>query len=295
MERFQADVKCEKIIRWFLKEYPDWVEGKKLISWTKRLGIDLNRNSSLDENSLFHLFILAILWNSFPTYRSKKGEKVFMKIKNTYTLTNFRAALTQENIQNKLTKIAEREIKNIGILNILNFIANGEVGDISVWTRIKNILTSKNVGERNSDVARLKSLYNLFNPAGKRSYMGKAYLTKKTFLIFRELKIQFRDSGKFQYHPSICCVPDTHVQQALIELNLIHKMENQLEGYLKVSEIVANYFCKYPYELYDLPLFFANKEGFLNKIPKFESMKSEKTKPKNAGVCPICGSKLVWR
>jgi len=291
-----VDTKCNQIIDWFIKEHNEWVEENKLVSWAKELGINLNRNDSLDENALFHLFVLAVLWNNRPTYRAERGEEVFKKIKDIYTLTNFRDITFNRNIHNRLMEIARKEIKNIGIFDILNFIANGRVSKTPVWTMIKNTLISENIGDKDSDVARLKNLYHLFNPGRERYYVGRAYLTKKIFLIFREIRIQFRECGKLQYHPSICCVPDTHVQEALIKLSTLDNKQSTFEGFLKVSKIVAEYFCKTPYELYDLPLFFANKEGILQTVSKSKLKKSyQKLKGRDADICPVCGSKLVWR
>lgn len=290
--------KCNQIIDWFVENHNKWVEENKLVSWAGELGIKLNYNDTLDENALFHLFVLGALWNSRPTYRAEKGEEVFRKIKDTYTLKKFRDAYSNKETRKILIQIAREEIKNEGIFNILNFIANGNVNDAQVWANITNLLTSNNIGERDSDVNRLKRLYYLFNPTtGKRYYEGQAYLTKKIFLIFREIRIQFKKSGKFQYHLSICCIPDSHVQQALIKLGIPYKEQNKIEELLKVSEIVAEHFCKFPYELYDLPLFFANKENILQNILQLkpENIFSGTVCGEDAGICPKCGSKLVWR
>jgi hypothetical protein len=295
MDRQDVDARCDQIIDWFVREHNEWVEENKLVSWARKLGIDLNRNDSLDENSLFHLFVLAVLWNSCPTYQAERGEEVFEEIKDTYTLTNFRDAVTDRNIQNRLIEIARKEIKNIGIFNILNFITNGKVDSIPVWARIKNILTSENIGDKDSDVTRLKNLYRLFNPERERYYTGQAYLTKKIFLIFREIRIQFRQFETFQYHPYICCVPDNHVQQALIKLGILDPMGNGVNGFLEVSKIVAEHFCQSPYELYDLPLFLTNKEKHSPLNQNVNSSLKQSLKDGDLGICPKCGSRLVWR
>jgi hypothetical protein len=93
-----------------------------------------------------------------------------------------------------------------------------------------------------------------------RPYNGEAYLTVKAFLIFRELRIQFRDSGKYQYHPIICCTPDRHVRRALKALRLLDNTSHDMNNLIHASEIVAKHFCTDRYELYDLPLFFWNRE-----------------------------------
>ncbi len=291
--------KCNQIIDWFVRNHNEWVKENKLVSWAERLGIKLIHNNTLDENSLFHLFVLGVLWNSRPTYRTQKGEEVFRKIKDTYTLTKFRDAYSNEETRKRLIQTARDEIGNEGIFNVLNFIANGSIDNVQIWPEINSILTSENSSYKDFDVSRLKRLYYLINPPNrKRNYDGNAYLTKKVFLIFREIRIQFRESGNFQYHPSICCVPDSHVQQALIKLGILDKQQNQIEGLLKVSEIVSEYFCEFPYELYDLPLFFANKENFLQNILQLKSEEEVASKQdfvESAGICPMCGSKLVWR
>lgn len=290
--------KCNQIIKWFVRNHNEWVKENKLVSWAEKLGIKLIHNDTLDENSLFHLFVLEVLWNSRPTYRTEKGEEVFRKIKDTYTLTKFRDAYSNEETRKRLTQIARDEIGNEGIFNILNFIVNGNIDNVQIWSEITNILTSENIGDKDFDMNRLKRSYYLINPPPSRKYEGQAYLTKKVFLIFREIRIQFRKSGKFQYHPSICCVPDSHVQQALIKLDILDKRQKQIEGLLKVSEIVSKYFCEFPYELYDLPLLFANKENFLQNILQLKSEEKVTSKQdfvESAGICPMCGSKLVWR
>ena len=109
----------------------------------------------------------------------------------------------------------------------------------------------------------------------------EAFLTVKTFFIFREIRIQFRGTGKYQYHPAICCVPDSNVRKALRYLGLLDHARGNLDS---LSQLIADEFCTKEYELYDLPLFFWYKE----KGKYF-------TKGKYAGLCPTCGSPLVWR
>ncbi len=295
MDEHYIQTKVNDIIEWFIKKHSDWVEENKLISWAKKLGIILNNKGKLDEDSLFHLFILGVLWNSPPTYKAEKGEDIFRKIKNTYTLTSFRDAHTNRETREMLIQIAREEIGNKDIFNLLYFVVNGNLENQQCWTNIINILTSKTIGDKDSDVNRLKHLYNLFN--SKRSHNGKAYLTKKIFLIFREIRIQFMESEKLQYHPSICCIPDNHVQRALGKLGFtkIKQGYADIEDLLKASEIVANYFCNSTYELYDLPLFFADRENCLN-FEKNSNNQSNTTNPVESGeICPQCGSRLVWR
>ena len=45
-------MKIEEIIEWFMREHSDWVDDKSLVSWARRLGIELNRNGMLDEDGL---------------------------------------------------------------------------------------------------------------------------------------------------------------------------------------------------------------------------------------------------
>jgi len=294
----KTKTEVDKIIKWFIENHgKEWVKDNKIISWAKKLGIILNNNEMLDEDSLFHLFVLSVLWNSEPTYIAEKGEEVFNQIKDIYTLQKFKESQSNKYTEQELFKIAKDKINNVGIFNLLNFIANGKINGHYVWTEINEILIRNNIGDKKSDIDRLKELYFIFN--GKRYYEGKAYLTKKTFLIFREIKIQFRNSGNFQYNPVICCVPDSHVINALKKLGVNISDDNNIENLLKASEIVAAYFCNYSYELFDLPLFFADKEGYLYSSSTLDvntvGLFTHPTQGKYAGKCPQCGSALVWR
>jgi len=246
-----AAYKCNKIIDWFTRTYGEWALDNKLVSWAEKLGIRLNRDGMLDEEELFRLFVLALLWNNPPTYTAEKGEKVFKNIKEEYTLSNFRKAAHNYMIKDRLEQIALVTIQNLHIFNLLMYIAN----ENEVWVEIRRILMSPKIGDVESDLRRLRQLWGIFK------YVKKgAYLTVKTFLIFREIRIQFRETGKYQYHPAICCVPDSHVRSALVKLGLIKDAtETGLQSLADCSRIVAKYFCRDPYELYDLPLFFWHK------------------------------------
>jgi len=241
--------KCDELIDWFTKRYGEWVRDNKLVSWAEKLGIKLSRDGMLDEGELFRLFVLAILWNNPPTYPAEKGESVFKNIKDEYTLSNFRGATYNCQIKERLKQIALVTIQNLHVFNLLMFIAN----ENKVWAEIRQILTFPKIGDKASDLKRLRQLWNIFNNTRK-----DAYLTVKTFLIFREIRIQFRDAGKYQYHPAICCVPDSNVRKALARLGLIQDAERKdFHSLVIASKIVAEHFCKAPYELYDIPLFLA--------------------------------------
>jgi len=247
-----AAYKCNRIIDWFTKRYGEWVLDNKLVSWAEKLGIKMNRDGMLDEEELFRLFVLAILWNNPPTYPAEKGERVFKNIKDEYTLSNFREATHDCQIKERLERIALVTIQNFHIFDLLMFIAN----ENKVWAVIRRILTSPKIGDKESDQKRLRQLWGIFNNTRK-----DAYLTVKTFLIFREIKIQFRDAGKYQYHPAICCIPDSNVRKALAKLRLIQGADRtDFQSLTKCSRTVAEHFCREPYDLYDLPLFFWHKE-----------------------------------
>jgi hypothetical protein len=83
---------CSEIAEWFMRHHKDCVNDNRLDSWARKLGIELNENGELEKSQLFHLFVLAILWNSDPTYEVELGEQVFLKIKKKYTLGNFHEA-----------------------------------------------------------------------------------------------------------------------------------------------------------------------------------------------------------
>ena len=245
-------MKIEEIIEWFMREHSDWVDDKSLVSWARRLGIELNRNGMLDEDGLFRLFVLASLWNNTPTRHAERGEMVFKEIKDEYTLWNFREASHNSSMKDQLMTLAKETIGNRGIFNLLDFIAREDN-----WEFIKWILTFAKIGDKHSDLKRLKKLWMLANnpPRG-------ACLKVKLFLIFREIRIQFRNTNGYRYHPAICCVPDYHVRMALADLGLIENPNrHDLESYIRFSEIVAEHFCRKPYELYDLPLFLWHKTG----------------------------------
>ena len=243
-------MKTEEIIKWFIREHSDWVEDKSLVSWAEKLGIKLNHNGRLSEDELFRLFVLASLWNNTPTFCTEKGEEAFKRIRGEYTLRNFREASHNSNVRDRLKILADKTIGNIGIFSLLDFIAREDN-----WKLIKQILTFPTIGDRHDDQRRLKKLWMLINDPPK-----EACLKVKLFLIFREIRIQFRNTSRYKYHPAICCVPDSHVRMALANLGLIENPKRyDLESYIRFSEIVAEHFCRKPYELYDLPLFFCTK------------------------------------
>lgn len=282
----------KEVIEWFTKVHKKWVKDNGLISWAGKLGIELNRNGILDEDQLFHLFVLAVLWNNKPTFRAEKGERVFLDIRKKYTLEKFLKAIKDNSIAVGLRKIASKNIRNSDVFNLLMFIVNGNVDGKPVWAMIKEALNFPNIGHREDDMCRLKQLYGLFNP---RRYEGRAYLTVKIFLIFREIRIQFRNSGKYQYHPMICCVPDSHVREALIRLNILGETGSDIDNLLEASDIVAQYFCKESCELYDLPLFLWHKESVGKASLRSKIKQNRSSQGKYAGKCPQCGSRLVWR
>lgn len=275
-----------EIAEWFIEKHDEWVENNKLISWAEKLGIKLNANGKLDEGQLFQLFVLAILWNNKPTYRAEVGEKVFEEIKNEYTLDNFQRATSDSDMRNRLMEIACEIIRNLQVYELLMFIVNGK----NMWATIKEVLEFPVIGDEEDDLRRLERLYELFNPP---YYNRKAYLTVKIFLIFREIRIQFREYGKYQYHPVICCVPDSNVRKALKDLGLMGEAKNDLNSMTMASRLMADAFCTEEYELYDLPLFFWYKEK--GKHISIGISRRLSTKGKYAGVCPKCGSPLVWR
>jgi len=245
---------CSKIARWFIETHNELVHDNRLKSWAEKLGIKLNNNGILDERQLFHLFVLALLWNNPGTYGAKKGEKAFRNIRDKYTLENFVRATKNESLANEL-RTADDSLWNPNVFNTLLFIAGGQVKGERIWKKIQHTLISPIIGNKKSDLDRLKQLYDIFNPKPSE----RAYLTVKTFLIFREVRIQFRNTKKFQYHPSICCIPDSRVRNALKRLNLINNIGNDFKTLRSASEIVSQHFCEGSYELYDLPLFFWEK------------------------------------
>ncbi len=277
-----------EIAEWFIEKHDKWVENNKLVSWAEKLGIKLNANGKLDKGQLFQLFVLAILWNNKPTYRAKIGEEVFKKIKSEYTFDNFQRAAQDGNMKSRLRKIASEIIRNMRVYELLMFIANGTLNGKTIWAVIEEMLEFPVIGNEEDDLRRLKGLYELFNPPCSDM---EAFLTVKTFLVFRETQIQFREVEKYHYHPVICCVPDSNVRKALKGLGLLGDVKNDLNSMIMASRLMADAFCTEEYELYDLPLFFWYKEE--GKHPSIEISRTQPTRGKHAGVCPKCGSPLV--
>ena len=243
---------AEHIINWFLTRHGEWVEESRLVSWAKKLGINLNDDGEINEEQLFHLFVLAVLWNNKPTYNAEKGEQVFKQIKGEYTFSSFRRASYDASTRLRLKRIASKNIGNPGVFHLLKFITKPDT-----WDKIMETLNFPVIGDKADDIKRLEDLWRLFNNPRR-----EAYLTLKLFLIFREIKIQFANDDKYQYHPAICCVPDSHVRNALAKLDLIKNAgKRDLQSLIHCSKVIAKNFCKPPYELYDLPLFFWHKEN----------------------------------
>ena len=280
---------CKKIVEWFVERHKEWTDDNKLLSWAEKLEINLKRKGKLDDDQLFHLFVLAALWDNKPTYKVEKGEQVFKEIKNDFTLQNFRNAAQNTMTKERLRSIAYDTIQNPKVFNLLMFIANGKLNGESVWVKIRKILESPVIGNKEDGVTRCKQLHQIINQ--RKGEM--ANLSKKLFLIFRELRIQFRRTGKYQYHPAICCVPDSHVQQALLELGLLNKVGRDINHLIKASEIVAEHFCTKGYELYDLPLFLWHREKEQNS--QKETGPTRPIRSGTSGTCPRCGSLSFWR
>jgi hypothetical protein len=256
---------CARIAEWFIREYEEWIKDNKLLSWSEKLRIYLNKDSEIDDTQLFQLFVLAVLWNNGETSNAETGIRVYEEIRDRYTLKNFVNATNNQSLTERLRAIHPLVDKRIFYL--LSFIVNGQIQGTSVWTRIKNIINSPNIGVKEDDEIRLTNLYNLFNSLHQRS--ENAFFTVKTFLIFRELRIQFHALNMYQYHPAICCVPDSHVRRALHYLNLRSDWpeKNRIDNLIATSEVVAEHFCSGKYELYDLPLFQWDK----NRRPTLEA------------------------
>jgi hypothetical protein len=235
--------------------------------------------------------VLASLWNNSPTYRTNKGIEAFQATKTMYTLENFRQAQNDHKLNSELRALAEQEIENTAIFNLLKFIANGDATSGSAWNEIIRILNLSGEGILEYDIDRLQQLNSLFN-SGKK-YAGDAYLRVKLFLVLREIRIQFKTTGQFQFHPAVCCVSDSHVREALQELGFAQNIGSDFGSLIVASKLVADLFCNGTYELYDLPLFFAHKEKFIAKM--LERQTKVARLPEPAGSCPVCGATLVWR
>jgi len=259
------------------------------VSWAGKLGTKLNCNGSLAEDQLFQLFVLAVLWNNEPTFKAEIGEKVFEAIRNDYTLERFKRAMKNSEIECDLKNIAINKIQNIHVFNLLKFIASGNYQRPNIWQEIRKILELPKIGDRERDINRLRQLYGIF----KSNYTGAGHLTVKVFLIFRELRIQFRESGEYQYNPAICCIPDSNVRKALVTLDLSQQSSNDIDSLMVASEKVAEHFCTEAYELYDLPLFFWYRENDRNRL--FAEVRRHPVRGDPAGICPLCRSPLVWR
>lgn len=281
-----------EITKWFVKEHSEFVNQNSLKSWADLLGIKLQKNGDLDEDGLFHLFVLASLWNNHPTLRTNRGIEAFQATKDKYTLENFRQAQNDIALNRELRMLAAQEIGNSAIFNLLEYIANGTANRGSVWDEIKRILYASGAGIVDNDISRLMQLHSLFDGSSKK-YDGDVYLKVKLFLVFRELRIQFKTIGQFQFHPAICCVSDSHVREALQDLGLAQNIGTDLKSLINVSKLVAQVFCTEAYELYDLPLFFAHKEKIIENIVEHRTKMSHSTE--HAGNCPVCGATLVWR
>ncbi|MEM2282409.1 MAG: hypothetical protein QXH26_02525 [Candidatus Hadarchaeales archaeon] len=170
MFRAQENSACKKIAEWFTEKHNKWVENNKLVSWAEKLGIKLNANGELDEEQLFQLFVLAILWNNKPTHKVKTGEKIFREIKSDYTLDNFQRATRDHNVENRLRKIAAETIRNLEVYGLLTLIVNGTLNGKNIWTRIKEILNSPVIGNKQDDLRRWKELsFNLYVSITKHS------------------------------------------------------------------------------------------------------------------------------
>ncbi|MCW3985306.1 MAG: ogr/Delta-like zinc finger family protein [Candidatus Bathyarchaeota archaeon] len=285
-------IECAEIAEWFMKHHSDRVQNKRLLSWAGKLGIKLNCKGELDEDQLFHLFVLAALWNNEPTYEAGKGEQVFQTIKKDYTLEHFREAESKGEFREDLKNIAYKGIQNPNTFVLLKFIATGKTQRGNVWQEIRRVLELPGIGNKEIDINRLRQLYGIFNP---REYKAKAYFTVKSFLIFRELRIQFKETGRYQYNPIVCCIPDSHVRMELTNLNLIQQAGNDIDSLIAASEMVAKYFCTNAYELYDLPLFFWHKRSKKNTEKMVSQDQAGAIRGRSAGICPSCGSPLVWR
>ncbi|MGD6807940.1 MAG: hypothetical protein ACQCN4_13400 [Candidatus Bathyarchaeia archaeon] len=283
---------CREITNWFVKEHSEFVNQNSLKSWADILGIKLEKNGQLDEDGLFQLFVLASLWNNHPTFRTNRGIDAFKATKAKYTLENFKQAQNEPKLKSELRILADQEIGNPAIFNLLEYIANGDAVSGSVWNEIIHVMHLSGAGTLNNDINRLMQLNSLFNDGKK--YSGDAYLKVKLFLVFRELRIQFKQTGQFQFHPAICCVSDSHVREALQDLGFAQNIGSDLGSLIVASQTVAGMFCNEEYELYDLPLFFAHKEKVLPIIIERRRTKVSRS-TESAGNCPACGSALVWR
>ncbi len=231
-----------EITEWFVKEHSEFVDKNSLKSWASLLGIELQKNGDIDEDGLFHLFVLASLWNNKPTLRTNRGIEAFQAIKDKYTIENFRQAKNDPKLNNELRILASSEIGNSAIFNLLDYIANGDCVQGSVWREIKCILYLSGAGVLDNDTSRLMQLSSLFNGSPRR-YAGDAYLKVKLFLVFRELRIQFKEAGQFQFHPAICCISDSHVREALQELGLAQNVGTEISSLINASKLVAQIFC----------------------------------------------------
>jgi hypothetical protein len=255
--------KVQKIKAWFVAEHKDFVADNSVISWAEKLGVKLNNQNSLDERELFKLFTLAVLWNNQPTFKTEKGIEAFKKIENKYTLENFRSAKIDPELKLELKTIGSEEFRNLCIFDLIEYIANGDNDKGRIWLQINNILKAERIGDLEADKNRLLQLHELFSHS---EYARSAYLTVKVFLIFRELRIQFKKTGQYQYHPAICCIPDYHVISALQEIGLLKGFSKNIANQIHASEIVSHHFCNQTYDLYDLPLYFAHKDHFIEKM-----------------------------
>lgn len=153
-----------EIAEWFIKRHKERTQENKLVSWAQTLGIVLNDHGTLKHDQLFHLLVLAILWNSEPTYEVEKGEEIFRHIKEKYTLQGFHEAGRDEPLSNELRILARDVIGNPAVFNALWFATHGTIGAESVWSRIIKTLETPVIGSKEDDLLRLRRLHGISIP-----------------------------------------------------------------------------------------------------------------------------------
>lgn len=248
---------AEELIDKFLKHKDDLPYANiglenEYLGWVSDFNLADSRNNKIrlnlkDNNDLFLLFVLAVVWSRTGRWENSAFFVSYLKIHKIDSVEYWVNGLNY-NVQEKKRVQAAIDISN----QLKGIIPRGKISfrkDIyfSIHLLAKNwtsIIQKLNYSQKINDFGVFMDFIRNIKGLGFRQNR----ILIKIPLILRELRCQriySNISGEF------CCVPDKRVYEAAKSLNIKISVTNNLESLKKSSAKIYRLFG----DLYDLPLF----------------------------------------
>jgi hypothetical protein len=225
-------------------EYLGWVKNFNLTdsSNDQKISLDLNNN-----NDLFLLFVLAIVWSRSGPWENSAYFVAYLKINKKDTIQYW---INEKNYKkeekNRKDSAEEISIKLKGMVprKKISFRRDIFSSVHKLAEKWDDILIALETSERENEFESFMKYVRKIKGLG----VNNRKMLIKITLILRELRCQSIYSN---ISGELCCVPDARVYKAAKELKIKIPTTNNLENLTKSSTKIYRLFG----DLYDLPLF----------------------------------------